>query len=135
MNHSIFMFISMFLINLLMPIIMIKDINDYRISLNSIYGSFFMGSSMVLSMIFTMKLSNFVIILNSIIIVLSILALRNQIFVSDKLFLLDMIPHHSMALQTSSHILEKTKDPRIKDLAKNIYNSQIKEIDYMKSML
>lgn len=125
----------MFLINLLMPIIMIKDINDYRISLNSIYGSFFMGSSMVLSMIFTMKLSNFVIILNSIIIVLSILALRNQIFVSDKLFLLDMIPHHSMALQTSSHILEKTKDPRIKDLAKNIYNSQIKEIDYMKSML
>jgi hypothetical protein len=118
-----------------MPIIMIKDINDYRISLNSIYGSFFMGSSMVLSMIFRMKLSNFVIILNSIIIVLSILALRNQIFVSDKLFLLDMIPHHSMALQTSSHILEKTKDPRIKDLAKNIYNSQIKEIDYMKSML
>jgi uncharacterized protein (DUF305 family) len=118
-----------------MPLIMIKDISDYRISLNSIYGSFFMGSSMILSMSFTMKLSNLTIIMNSIIVVLSVIALRNQTFVSDTFFLLDMIPHHSMALQTSSHILEKTKDPRIRELAKNIYDSQIKEINYMKSLL
>jgi hypothetical protein len=129
------MYVSMFLINLIMPILMIKDVNHYRVSLNNIYGSFFMASSMVLSMIFTMKLSNLTIIINSIIVVLSVLALRNQLFVSDKFFLLDMIPHHSMALQTSSHILEKTKDPRIKDLAKTIYDSQIKEIEYMKSIL
>ena len=130
-----FMFISMFLINLLMPILMIKDINDYRISLNNIYGSLFMGSSMVMSMIFTMNISLNTIIINSIILVLSVIGIRNQFFVDDKMYLMDMIPHHSMALQTSSHILEKTKDPRIKDLAKSIYDSQIKEIVYMKSML
>ena len=28
------------------------------------------------------------------------------------------------------NILEKTKDPKIKELANNIYNSQIKEIDF-----
>lgn len=129
------MFISMFLINLCMPLIMIEKISDFYISLNTIYGSFFMASAMVLAMAFTMKLSYLTVLLNSVILVLSYFAIRNQWFVNDNFFLRDMIPHHSMALQTSSHILEKTKDSRIRELAINIYDSQTKEINFMKNLV
>jgi hypothetical protein len=126
-----YMVVSMFFINILMPIVMIKNISDYRISLNNIYMSAFMSFSMILTMNHNMKYN----ILSFVGLIISILLIRNQTFISDKQFLLDMIPHHSMALQTSSFILEKTKDPRIKELASNIYNSQTKEITYMKSLL
>jgi len=130
-----FMFISMFLINILMPIIMIYRISDYYISLNNIYSSLFMASAMILAMRLYMNVPNNILILQSIILVFSYLALRNQWFVNDTFFLRDMIPHHSMALQTSSHIIEKTQDLKIKELANNIYNSQIKEIDFMRSKI
>jgi uncharacterized protein (DUF305 family) len=46
-----------------------------------------------------------------------------------------MIPHHSTALTTSHKIYNKTTDPRIKHLAKEIIDTQEKEIQLMKSML
>lgn len=129
------MFISMFIINIFMPLIMIYRISDYYISLNNIYNSFFMSSIMIMSMYFYMPYSKIYLLLFTTISILSYLAIRNQWFVNDTFFLRDMIPHHSMALQTSSHILEKTQDPKIRELANNIYNSQIKEIDFMKSKI
>jgi len=126
------MFLAMFLIDLGMPIIMIKNLNDYRVSLNNIYSAFFMGFSMLLIMNYN---DIQLLIISFIGIILSILAIRNQLFIGDSQYLHDMIPHHSMALLTSSHILENTKNPRIKELAYNINNSQAQEIDYMKSMI
>jgi len=43
--------------------------------------------------------------------------------------------HHCIALLTSSRLLSKKdiQNQNIIDLAKNIYNSQHKEIDFMKS--
>ena len=114
---------------------MIYRISDYYISLNNIYSSLFMASAMILAMRLYMNVPNNILILQSIILVFSYLALRNQWFVNDTFFLRDMIPHHSMALQTSSHIIEKTQDLKIKELANNIYNSQIKEIDFMRSKI
>ena len=131
----LFMFVSMFFINLLMPLVMIYKKEDYYISLNNIYGSLFMASSMVLSMGLSMNLTTITLLTHMTLLVISYMAIRNQWFVNDIFFLRDMIPHHSMALQTSSHILGKTKDPKIKELATNIYNSQTKEIDYMKSLV
>lgn len=131
MNH-LYMFLAMFLINLGMPLIMIKNITDYRISLNNIYASFFMAFSMLLIMSFNdIKY----LALSIIGLILSTLAIKNQLFIGDSQYLYDMIPHHSMALLTSSHILEKTKNPRIKELAYNINNSQAQEIVYMKSII
>ena len=126
------MFFSMFIINLLMPLIMIEKVSDFYISLNSIYGSFFMASSMVLSMGGSMKLSYFTLVLNTLLLVVSYLAIRNQWFVNETFFLRDMIPHHSMALQMSKYIKERTNDPKIQELANTIYNSQTKEIQFMK---
>lgn len=125
----------MFVINLLMPLIMIEKISDFYISLNTIYGSFFMASAMVLSMVFSMKLSYLTVLVNTIVLVLSYYAIRNQLFVNDNFFLRDMIPHHSMALQTSKHIIERTSSPKIHKLATNIYSSQTREIEFMKNLI
>jgi hypothetical protein len=115
-----------------MPLIMIKNVSDYRISLNIIYASFFMGFSMLL----IMSYNDIRYLTASLIgLVLSVFAIRNQWFIGDKQFLQDMIPHHSMALLTSSHILGKTRDPRIRELAENIFKLQQQEIVYMKSMI
>ena len=46
-----------------------------------------------------------------------------------------MIPHHSTALTTSHKIYNKTSDPKLKKLAKEIIDTQEKEIKLMKSML
>lgn len=57
---------------------------------------------------------------------------RMQIGVSDREYLHDMIPHHSMAVLTSQHVLQRSKDKRVKQLAETILNAQVKEIALMK---
>ena len=46
-----------------------------------------------------------------------------------------MISHHSTALTTSHKVYNKTKEPKIKQLAKEIIDTQEREIQLMKSML
>ena len=46
-----------------------------------------------------------------------------------------MISHHSTALTTSHKIYDKTSNPKLKKLAKEIVDTQEKEIQLMKSML
>ena len=65
----------------------------------------------------------------------SILLLRQQLLVDDKQWLRRMIPHHSTALTTTHKIYNRTNNPRIKKLAKEIIDTQEKEIQLMKSML
>ena len=60
---------------------------------------------------------------------------RTQIGVNDKQYLNEMIEHHSMALLTSEQILEKTKNPQVKNLANKIINTQKREIQQMNKML
>jgi len=68
-------------------------------------------------------------------IAISILLLREQLLVDDKQWLKRMISHHSTALTTSHKIYNKTSDPNIKKLSKQIIETQEKEIEQMKSML
>ncbi len=65
----------------------------------------------------------------------STLLLREQLSVDDDQWLRRMIPHHSTALTTTHKIYNRTSDPKIKDLAKEIIETQEKEISLMKSML
>lgn len=60
---------------------------------------------------------------------------RNQIGIGDKQYLEEMIEHHSMALLTSSRILEKTNNYNVAKLAKNILQKQQDEIIEMQSVL
>jgi len=63
------------------------------------------------------------------------LLLRQQLLVDDKQWLRRMIPHHSTALTTTHKIYERTSNPQIKKLAKEIIDTQEKEIRIMKSLL
>jgi uncharacterized protein (DUF305 family) len=45
-----------------------------------------------------------------------------------------MIEHHSMAILTSSEIVKKTKNPKVKKIAKQILAKQKEEIKEMRSL-
>ncbi len=60
---------------------------------------------------------------------------RNQMYITDKEYLNEMIEHHSMALLTSDPILEKTQSDRVRKLAENIVSTQEAEIKYMKQLI
>ena len=65
----------------------------------------------------------------------SIFILRKQLMVNDEQWLKRMISHHSTALTTSKKIIQKTKNNNLKKLAKEIIETQEKEINLMKSMI
>ena len=65
--------------------------------------------------------------------IVTIYAIRKQIFVDEKQYLLGMIPHHSMAIHMSNRLLEKSNG--ISNLLKDIIQSQTSEIIYMKKRL
>ena len=61
--------------------------------------------------------------------------LREQLYVSDEQWLKRMISHHSTALTSSHKIHKRTKNKKLKKLAKDIIDTQEHEIKLMKSML
>ena len=65
----------------------------------------------------------------------SILLLRQQLLVGDKQWLRRMISHHSSALTKSHKIYNKTSNPKLNKLGKEIIDTQETEIQLMKSML
>ena len=137
------MFIIMVIIGMLFnPMnILAYRFTDLYISKTLFYGWLLMASNMVwvheivhyLSMEhFNMLVFSFGILLS---ISVSILLLRYQLFVDDTQWLKRMIPHHSTALTTTHRIYNRTNNPKIKELAKEIIETQEKEIQLMKSML
>lgn len=66
--------------------------------------------------------------------IVAIAGWRWQLFVDDREWLHDMIPHHSMALVTSRGRLASSTDPRISRLAQEIIMTQEREIATMKAM-
>jgi uncharacterized protein (DUF305 family) len=50
----------------------------------------------------------------------------------DKAFIDAMIPHHQSAIEMSQVALEKSENPKIKELAENIISAQMREIEQMK---
>jgi hypothetical protein len=142
-KRQIVMFIVMVIIGMLFNAmnILAYRFSDLYISKTLFYGGLLMASNMMwaheiahyLSMgHFNILVFYFGIILSA---GISILLLRQQLFVDDKQWLRRMIPHHSTALTTSHKIYNKTNNPKIKELAKEIINTQEKEIQLMKSML
>ena len=56
-------------------------------------------------------------------------------YVTDKAFLVHMIPHHQIAINMSHKLLKYTRDTRMMELAYKIIGSQQEEIWHMKTML
>ncbi len=80
------------------------------------------------------KKKNLGIVVSSVVLFASALFLvRSQKPIGDVLWLKAMIPHHSIAILTSSRA--DIKDAEVKDLANRIIEAQKKEIEEMKAMI
>ena len=142
-KNQMIMFIIMVIIGILFnPMnILAYRFSDLYISLTLFYGGLLMASNMVWAheIVHVLSMGHFNVLVFLIGIVLSIsvsiLLLRTQLLVDDKQWLKRMISHHSTALTTSHIMYNKTDDPRIKNLTKEIIDTQEKEIQLMKSML
>jgi hypothetical protein len=140
---QLIMFIVMLIIGMLFnPMnILAYRFTDLYISHTLFYGGLLMASNMVWAheIVHYLSMGHFNILFFSLGIGLSmsvsILLLRQQLFVDDKQWLRRMIPHHSTALTTSHNIYNRTNNRKIKDFAKKIIDTQEKEIQLMKSML
>jgi len=114
---------------------------DLYLSLTLFYGGLLMASNMMwaheiihyLSMGHFNKYVFFIGIFLSVSI--TIYLLRKQLLVDDEQWLKRMISHHSTALTTSHNIYKKTGNNKLKSLAKDIIETQEREIELMKSML
>ena len=115
--------------------------SDLYLSRTLFYGGLLMASNMIWTheIVHYLSMEHFNIYVFFIGIFLSIcvsiILLRRQLFVDDKQWLRRMISHHSTALTTSHKINNKTKNSKLKKLAKDIIATQEKEIQQMKSML
>ena len=137
------MFIVMVIIGMLFnPMnILAYRFTDLYISQTLFYGGLLMASNMVWAheIVHYLSIGHFNMLVFSVGIILSIgvsmLLLRQQLLVNDKQWLRRMIPHHSTALTTTHKIYNRTNNPKIKELAKEIIDAQEKEIQLMRSML
>jgi hypothetical protein len=128
------MFTSMIVFHLgIMQIAMIDSLADYRISLNQVYAAIMMGSFMVFVEGLVHTLPLWIWLVFGSLFIGSWIAIRNQWGITDKQYILDMIPHHSMAVLTSKHVVSRPS--ALHSLAKQILESQQKEIELMKSMV
>ena len=146
-KRQIIMFIVMVIIGILFnPMnILAYRFSDLYISQTLFYGGLLMASNMMWGheIVHYLSMGHFNMLVFSVGIILSIsvsiLLLRQQLLVDDKQWLRRMIPHHSTALTTTTKLLEKNdnfKDnPNLYRLAKEIIDTQEKEIQLMKSML
>ena len=141
-KRQISMFIVMVIIGMLFnPMNMLAyRFSDLYISQTLFYGGLLMASNMIWAheIVHYLSMGHFNMLVFSVGILLSIsisILLRQQLLVDDKQWLRRMIPHHSTALTTTHKIYNRTTNPKIKDLAKEIIDTQEKEIQLMKSML
>lgn len=115
-------------------------LNHIYLSLTRLYMTLLMVSPMAVSMILLMshmyqnKRANRIIIFSSIsVFILALVLLRTQTPINDVQYMKAMIPHHSSAILTSKEA--NIKDPEVKELSKQIIESQEDEIEQMKSIL
>ena len=142
-KRQIIMFIVMVIIGMLFnPMnILAYRFSDLYISQTLFYGGLLMASNMMWAheIVHYLSIGHFNMLVFSVGIILSIgvsmLLLRQQLLVNDKQWLRRMIPHHSTALTTTHKIYNRTNNPKIKELAKEIIDAQEKEIQLMRSML
>ena len=143
LNNQIIMFIIMTLIGIFFnPMnILAFRLNDLYFSLTLFYGGLLMASNMIwaheIYHYFSMNKFNIYVFFIGILlsVSVSVLLLRSQFLVDDTQWLKRMISHHSTALTTSHKIYNNTNNVELKKLAKDIIQTQEKEIYLMKSMI
>ena len=116
------------------------EMSHLEFSETRFYMAFFMGAVMAAIMLlfmldmYTSTAKNSIILVACAVVFSGALWLvRSQNTVEDVSWMKAMIPHHSIAILTSSRA--NITDPRVKELANNIIEAQKKEIDEMKALI
>lgn len=110
--------------------------SDVRLSLNDIYMVALMTGWMVLFLsLMHNKDSSW--IWSAGVILLALMAIRTQAFVTPRQFYTGMIPHHSMAILMSRRLLEKNPGlpEEDREFVEKIIQAQTDEIEWMKKRL
>ena len=140
-KNILIMFIFSFILQYyLMSLIMTNSYTNITNSVGKIYISLIMALFMGLAEVImydSMMLKFYwkYYLLFTLLLFTFIFMYKNQIGISDKEYIKEMIEHHSMALLTSEEIIDKTHNYKVKRLAYKIKNTQEEEIKYMKSLL
>ena len=120
-------------------------LNTYQIdhiffSETRLYMALIMGAAMAIIMLgfmlrmYTNRRVNFGIFIGSaLVFVVALWLVRSQATVGDVAWMKAMIPHHSIAILTSERAT--LADPRVRDLADGIIETQRQEIAEMKALL
>jgi hypothetical protein len=138
-NHYIVMFVIMLFSGLLTTMNIYTDkLSDIRLSLNDLYMTLVMTGWMFLFMgIFYKEVKAF--LFGILLIGLNMFAIRTQFMITEKQYLLGMIPHHSMAVHMTKKLIDKgisnTSNTKLKPFLDNIINTQNNEIEFMKQNL
>ena len=142
-KYQFIMFIVMVIFGILFnPMnVLAYRFNDLYLSLTLFYGGLLMASNMIVAHelvhYFAMGHLNINLLLFGILlsILIVVLLLRKQFLVDDTQWLKRMISHHSTALTTSNIILKRSKNKKVLKLAKDIIDTQKKEIKLMKKLI
>lgn len=116
------------------------EIDHVRFSEMRLYMALLMGAVMTAIMMgfmwsmYPKRRVNQAIIAGSIVVFAGSLWLaRSQAMVGDVAYMKAMIPHHSIAILTSSRA--NIQDPRVRELADEITEAQVREIDEMNALI
>lgn len=109
-------------------------------SMNRLVSSLVMGCVMTIVMLVAMwsmfegrKVKLAVLILASLAAVVLLTVNRSQVLIGDVAFMRSMIPHHSIAINNATKA--DLSDPRVRELADGIIESQEREIAEMKALI
>ncbi len=131
-TSTVVMFVLMYLNTYLMGHVFFSETRAYMAVLMGAVMAFVMLSFML--GMYTNRLANIAIFTGSIIaFALSLWLVRSQVTVQDRSFMRAMIPHHSIAIMTSSRA--ELTDPRVQTLAEDIVYAQDKEIAEMRYLI
>lgn len=105
-----------------------------------LYMALYMGAVMAVVMLAFMwgmykntAMNIAILVLSGIVFAGSLFLVRSQATIADVSWMRAMIPHHSIAILTSTRA--NISDPRVRELADEIISAQRKEIDEMKTLI
>ena len=141
-KHYIYMFIVNLLLGLtLNPMnLLAYKFSDLFLSLTLFYGALIMSFNMIwsheiISYMVSRKFNVNIFLIGLMLFFIVLILMRTQFMVTDNEYLKRMISHHSTAITTSKKIIKKTNNKNLKTLAKEIIDTQEKEIILMKKLL
>ena len=116
------------------------ELSHVTFSETRVYMAIMMGAVMAVIMLLFMwkmyqnkKLNYLILGISMLTFGISLWLVRSQSTIEDVSWMRAMIPHHSIAVLTSSRA--NIEDARVKELSENIIEAQLKEIDEMKKLI